>query len=246
MFLGFLVLLLVMDYLYGISKASYVLLVLVYISILFYGVFDLSFQFFLPVKWKGSNSGNTIAITFDDGPLPEKTERILEILEQRKIPAAFFCIGHRIQQFPEILKRVVEQGHLVGNHTFTHTPAFNLKSAGDMKAELTDTDSEIEKVIGQKPRFFRPPYGVTNPNLASAIAACGHVTVGWSVRSLDSVLEAERVFNRVKGVKAGDIVLFHDYSEASFSILPRFLDHVNNLGLKIVRVDELINERAYV
>jgi peptidoglycan/xylan/chitin deacetylase (PgdA/CDA1 family) len=143
---------------------------------------------------------------------------------------------------------VYEQGHLVGNHTFYHGKLFDLKSAGKMSEELTRTDEAIEKTIGVRPRFFRPPYGVTNPNLASAIRKGNYVTMGWSVRSFDTITpDTEKLFNRVtKQLKGGDVILFHDYCESTIAILPRLLEHVNNIGLKVVRLDALLNENAYV
>jgi peptidoglycan/xylan/chitin deacetylase (PgdA/CDA1 family) len=98
-----------------------------------------------------------------------------------------------------------------------------------------------------KPRFFRPPYGVTNPNLARAIRKGSYVTMGWSVRSFDTITpDTEKLFNRVtKQLKGGDVILFHDYCESTIAILPRLLDHINNIGLKVVRLDELLNEKGY-
>lgn len=227
---------------------SYVLLFVIYNAVQVYGSTVLSAQFFVSAKCHGNRAGNAIAITFDDGPLPFMTERILAILKSYRAPAAFFCIGHRVLKSPEILRKISDEGHMIGNHSFLHGKFFDLQSSKKMVNELEKTDRVIEQTIGVKPRFFRPPYGVTNPNLAKAIRRCGHVTVGWNVRSFDTMTKDEEVlFTRVtKNLRAGDIVLFHDYCESTVNVLPRLLDHIAKAGLKVVRVDELLNERAYV
>jgi peptidoglycan/xylan/chitin deacetylase (PgdA/CDA1 family) len=227
---------------------SYVFVGIVYSGIQVYGSMVVSAAFFIPIKCRGNGAGNSVALTFDDGPLPVMTERILDILKSHQAPAAFFCIGRRVEKNPDILKKISDDGHVIGNHSFLHGKFFDLQSSRKMANELQLTDRVIEETIGAKPRFFRPPYGVTNPNLAKAIRHCGHITVGWNVRSFDTMTKDEEVlFTRVtKNLQAGDIVLFHDYCESTVNVLPRVLEYIRNAGLKVVRLDELLNERAYV
>ena len=125
---------------------------------------------------------------------------------------------------------------------------FDLQSADKISKELRDTDKAIEKVIHKKPNFFRPPYGVTNPMVATAVKKGGYKTIGWTVRSFDTMTKNGNVLlDRItKSLKGGDVILFHDYSAATVEILPAFLEEVTKLGLKIVRVDELLKEKAYV
>lgn len=226
----------------------------IYVAIIFlFGVIHtlgsivLSLQFFVPVKFKGTGSQNAVALTFDDGPIPGKTERILEILSARQLRAAFFCIGNRVKANPQLTRRIYDAGHLIGNHSFWHGKTFDLQSSGKIVKELQDTDQAIMETLGTKPRFFRPPYGVTNPMVAAAIRQGNYITVGWSLRSFDTVTkDGTKLLNRVtRSLKAGDIVLFHDYCESTIEILPALLDHISRVGLKIVRVDELLNEKAY-
>jgi len=225
----------------------FLILVMVYLGIVAYGTSVLSAQFFLPVRYRGDQSSNSIAITFDDGPIPGNTEKALEILKMRGVKAAFFCIGNRIAAHPQLTKAIHTAGHLVCNHSYWHAATFDLQSAAQIAKELTDTDKVIEETIGARPTFFRPPYGVTNPMLASAVKKGGYKTIGWSVRSFDTMSkDATTLMQRVtKSLKGGDVVLFHDYCDITLDILPAFLDHVAKRGLKIVRVDELLNERAY-
>ncbi|MBA4055584.1 MAG: polysaccharide deacetylase family protein, partial [Marivirga sp.] len=125
---------------------------------------------------------------------------------------------------------------------------FDLQTTGRIVKELVDTDQTILKAIGVKPRLFRPPYGVTNPMVASAVKKGGYKTIGWSIRSFDTVIkDSATLLERItKPLKGGDVILLHDYSNTTLEILPALLDHISKVGLKIVRVDELLNEKAYV
>jgi peptidoglycan-N-acetylglucosamine deacetylase len=235
------------DTTYSISGWWYVALVVPFIAIHTLGSIILSMQFFIPVRSQGKPQ-QAIAITFDDGPIAGMTENILSILKEHNVKASFFCIGHRVAREPSLAKRLHDEGHLVGNHTYWHKATFDLQSGNTIAKELEDTDKAIIKAVGVKPKFFRPPYGVTNPMVATGIKRGNYIVIGWSVRSFDTVIkDRARLFNRVtRSLKGGDIVLFHDYSESTHGILSDFLKHVAKLGLKVVRVDELLNEQAYV
>lgn len=225
----------------------YVIVIVGYCLIQAYGSIVLSAQFFIDVKSSGETGSNQVALTFDDGPVPGKTELILEILDRYKVPASFFCIGNRVKEHPEILLKIHAKGHVIGNHSYWHGKLFDLQTAATILKELDDTDQIIFDTLGVKPEFFRPPYGVTNPMVASAIRKGGYKTIGWSVRSLDTVIkDSEKLFSKVStALKGGDIVLFHDFSDSTIQILPRFIEHIQKSGLRIVRVDELLNEKAY-
>ena len=246
-FLLLIIVLLLVNSLFSISSIAYLVAVVLYLVIVSYGAFVLSAQLFVPVKYKGDVSSGAIAITFDDGPVPGRTEKILEILASYKVSAAFFCIGHRISNDPHLTKRIHDSGHILGNHSFWHKYTFDLQRAGKIEKELIATNKAIEQAIGLRPIFFRPPYGVTNPMVAKAIVRVGFKTIGWSIRSFDTVSRNREVLlKRVTGsLKAGDVILFHDYCAITLDILPDFLDYVFTRGLKIVRVDELLNEKAY-
>jgi peptidoglycan/xylan/chitin deacetylase (PgdA/CDA1 family) len=229
-----------------VSTGWYVLVVVVYLSISALGATVLSLQYFVPVRSRGVRT-DAIALTFDDGPIPGKTEKILALLQERGIPAAFFCIGHRVVASPEVVRAIHAGGHLLGNHSYWHSKTFDLQAAGAVTTELQQTDAALATVLGRTPRFFRPPYGVTNPMVARAVRRGKYTVVGWSVRSFDTVIkDRDKLLQRVTcSLKGGDIVLFHDYSDCMLDVLPAFLDHVAKLGLKVVRVDELLQEKAY-
>ena len=230
------------------SNTAYVIWIMIYLAVVTYGTAVLSAEFFIPVKYKGIASSGAIAITFDDGPISGKTEKILEVLKFHNVQAAFFCIGNQVARNSTLAKQIHNDGHLLGNHSYWHKSTFDLQSTKKIQDELNATDIVIQNTIGLKPIFFRPPYGVTNPMVARAIVKGGYKTIGWSIRSFDTTTkDREALFSRVtKSLKSGDIVLFHDYCAITLEILPDFITYVHKRGLKIVRVDQLLNEKAYV
>jgi peptidoglycan/xylan/chitin deacetylase (PgdA/CDA1 family) len=225
----------------------YVALIMLYLIISAYGSTVMSAQLFLHARCKASREKKAIALTFDDGPIEGKTGKVLDILKQHGVPAAFFCIGNRVRDNRELLQRIHSEGHLIGNHSYWHASTFDLLSASKVEKELADTDAAIESGVGVTPRFFRPPYGVTNPMIAKAVKKRNYTVIGWSVRSFDTITkDRAKLFSRVtRSLKGGDVILFHDYCDSTLDILPDLLKHVANLGLKVVRVDELLNEKAY-
>lgn len=211
------------------------------------GSFVLSLQYFLPVEIKGARSSGAVAISFDDGPVFGKTNEILEILRQHNVPATFFCIGSRVTQYPEMVQRIHNEGHLIGNHSYSHRSTFGFFSTGKVTRELADTDRAIEGVTGKLPRFFRPPFGVTNPMIAKATKVGSYTVVGWSIRSFDTVIRnPEKLLKRVSHtVESGDIILFHDYADTMLEVLPQCIANIKNKGLEIVRLDVLLNQQGY-
>ncbi len=242
-----LLVLIILDVVADISIGWYLLLALFYISINTIGSFVLSAEFFLPVKSIGNNFGKRIAITFDDGPIHGQTERILKILDQYQVKAAFFCIGNRMVKNAELVKQLDEAGHIIGNHTYYHKSTIGFMSRKKIADELYETDQQGEKITGRKLRFFRPPYGVTNPMIAKAVTNGHYLTIGWSVRSFDTIIkDPGRLMKRVTGsLTSGDIILFHDYSESMIEILPACIEFAFKNGFEIVRLDELLNETPY-
>ena len=237
---------LALDGTFSIPMWWYIGLSAAFLTVVAVGVSVLSFSFFMTVRSKG-DPDDRVALTFDDGPIPEKTEQVLRILKEFDVPAAFFCIGNRVDSNPEIARRIDHEGHIIGNHSYWHGTFFDLKSAPMVTRELYDTDVAIFKAIGKKPRFFRPPYGVSNPMIARAVKRLSHSVVGWSVRSFDTVTgNPDKLLQRVTGrTRGGDVVLLHDYSPATIAALPEIIAQLRKRGLKFVRLDELIREKPY-
>ncbi len=145
---------------------------------------------------------------FDDGPDPDSTGRILDILARYEVKACFFVTGERARKYPGLIRRMVEEGHIVGNHTYHHSSIFPLAGVPCMVSELSACDSAIvaaldgSSVSQYKVRYFRPPFGVTNPDVAKAVKRTGHIAVGWDVRSFDTVL----IRDGIPENKAGEAV----------------------------------------
>jgi peptidoglycan/xylan/chitin deacetylase (PgdA/CDA1 family) len=187
-----------------------------------------------------------IALTFDDGP-HEMTLLVLDVLKKYNIRATFFCIGKNIETHPEILRKVIEDGHTVGNHTYSHAPFFDFYRKKQVIAEIEKTDALIESILGKKTNLFRPPYGVTNPSIRRALEITKHKTIGWNIRSLDGVVKKENfLLNRIiKRIKPGGIVLLHDTSIQTVTVLEQLLSTLQQTNYSVVPLDELLNIKAY-
>ena len=182
----------------GVSVWSYVVLVIIYSLILFYGCYYIGFNFFMRVICSLKTNKKIIAITFDDGPDAVATPQILDILKQNHAPAAFFCIGNRIAGNEAILKQIHEQGHIIGNHSFSHHFWFDMFSSSKMLDDLLLANQVVRQSINLSPLLFRPPYGVINPNLKKAIVKSRMMPIGWNVRSMDTVINDEqKLLNKI-------------------------------------------------
>jgi peptidoglycan/xylan/chitin deacetylase (PgdA/CDA1 family) len=149
-------------------------------------------------------------ISFDDGPASNYTTEILQLLKQDNVKATFFCIGNRIAGNENIIKKIKEDGHIIGNHSYSHHFWFDIFSSKKMLDDLKKMDQETERVTGMLPKLFRPPYGVTNPNLRKAIIKGDYTPIGWSVRSMDTVIKDEKkLLDKInRSLKPGAVFLF--------------------------------------
>jgi peptidoglycan-N-acetylglucosamine deacetylase len=243
-----LLVLVIVDWQMGITVFAYVTLATVYLLINLWGSVNISSQFFVTAKCYGDGKSKSIAITFDDGPVPEKTIQILNILNEHNVRATFFCIGKNIKARPAILTQIHRAGHVIGNHSYFHGFLFDLMTTRKMQMEISGTNNIIRDTIGLVPRFFRPPYGVTNPMVAWAVKKLNLVVVGWSIRSFDTTAkDRHKLLSRITtNMKAGDIILFHDRCGLTIEILPDLLRHIKRIGLQVEPLDKLIAESAYV
>lgn len=231
----------------GGSWWSYPILIFIYSLILFYGCYYIGSNFFMRVTCSLKTNKKIIAITFDDGPDATATPQILEILKQQNTPATFFCIGSRIQGNEIFLKQIHEQGHIIGNHSFSHHFWFDLFSSAKMLDDLLQANQLVRQTINLTPLLFRPPYGVINPNLKKAILRSRMTPIGWSVRSMDTVINSpEKLLNKItRRLNPGAIFLFHDTGAATISVLPLFIEQAKAKGYEIVRLDKMLNLQAY-
>ncbi|OXA94396.1 polysaccharide deacetylase family protein [Flavobacterium hercynium] len=187
-----------------------------------------------------------IALTFDDGP-GIFTLDVLALLKKYNVKATFFCIGKNIETHPEILKQIITEGHLVGNHSYSHSTFFDFYNAKKIREEIEKTDLLLEKYTSKKINFFRPPYGVTTPSIRRALKKTGHKVIGWNIRSLDGGTKNQNlIFNRIiKRVSPGGIVLLHDTASHSVLVLEQFLQFLQENNYTVVSTEELLNIKAY-
>jgi peptidoglycan/xylan/chitin deacetylase (PgdA/CDA1 family) len=225
----------------GWSLFYYISFFVFWFFLILYGSFFIGSNYHLKAVSSVKTKEKVVAITFDDGPT-EYTKKVLELLKIQGHKATFFCVGNRIEKSPDVMKMIIDDGHLIGNHTYSHAKSNGFKSTKSIVVELTKADQIIKKYTGAYPKYFRPPFGVTNPNIMRAIRKTNHTVVGWSIRSLDTVMEdEEKIFSRVKRqVKSGSIILLHDTSEKSIHVLERLLIYMNENDYRSLTVDELL------
>jgi peptidoglycan-N-acetylglucosamine deacetylase len=226
----------------GIVLVITVLMLLIVVGC---GVAIPQMRFFGNFICRGNKTRKQIALTFDDGPDPRSTPQLLELLRERKIPATFFCIGKRVDANPEIAAQIRREGHLLENHSYAHSYFTNFYSAARLKTELELAQAVIKKAAGVTPNYFRPPVGLSNPNTFRVAKKLNLQVIGWSVRSLDTVIrEPGKIVARVKrGLHPGAIILLHDGNipvEKLLTTVKSLLDTLQKLGYEVVRLDELL------
>lgn len=155
--------------------------------------------------------GRVVALTFDDGPNPDATPRILDALAARNVKATFFVLGRHADRWPELVQRVADEGHTIGNHGWHHRK-LHVHGPGYVRRDLTMGTESIERAAGVRPKLFRAPHGVRSPWVTPIAASLGQTTVGWSRGVWDSAKPGVDAIVRrtVDGTKPGSIMLLHD------------------------------------
>ena len=177
-----------------------------------------------------------IALTFDDGPDPEVTPRVLELLDRYQAKASFFCIGENAAAQPELVKEIARRGHSVENHSYRHHRAFAFFGISRLRREVDAAQSTVASITGRPPVFFRAPAGFRSPFLDFVLAPRGLRYVSWTRRGFDAVsADPRRVLRRLtRGLAAGDVLLMHDSAPVVLAVLPELLEHLSARGLKAV------------
>ena len=205
-------------------------------------------QYFCPAVIRGKVGGNRVALTFDDGPDPAATPALLDLLKRENVRATFFLIGRNVDAHPDLARRIADEGHLVGNHTYTHRWQNTLSWARGIAKDMTDAQDAIARATGLTPRYFRPPVGLTTPHFQTALNRVGLKLIAWDVRPLDSRKPADAVIRHVaKETRDGSIILLHDgYAtpEKITQIVEAVIHDLRGSGFAIVRLDELIEADA--
>jgi peptidoglycan/xylan/chitin deacetylase (PgdA/CDA1 family) len=210
-----------------------------------FGVALPQWRMFGPFICQGDSSQRRVTLTFDDGPDPRSTPALLDLLRAENVPATFFCIGRNVAAHPELTARITNEGHLLGNHTYTHSNATNFFGLARLTDEMTRTQSATGAAAGVAPAYFRPPMGLSNPRVFKAAAALGLKVVGWTARGLDTqIREPERVVRRIlRGVRPGAIILLHDGNIPPERLLPTvklLLARLRERGYAFARLDQLL------
>lgn len=206
------------------------------------------FGFYAPVIYKGRSGRRAVALTFDDGPDPMTTPRLLDLLEKNQVTATFFVVGKNARAHPELIDRIVSRGHLVGNHSFSHSTFLFFKNVCAVIQDIEATQTVLS-ARGVQPLVYRPPVGIISPRLWPALVKTGMVLVNFSCRPLDGGNRRLRHLARrvLRAVKPDDIVVLHDKRPPNDSRIPAWLQEVEAIvagiqtrGLAIVPLSDLI------
>ena len=215
-------------------------------------------SFWGPVVSRGNPDRPQVALTFDDGPTPGATDRVLDTLGELGVRAAFFVVGRNARQHPALVERMHAEGHLVANHTQDHARLGLLGRDGYWLDQVRQADETIRAIIGRRPAMFRPPMGLKTWHTTRATAATGHTTVTWTRRALDGLGAAPTPDTIVRRLadpsEPGDILLLHDGVEpnarrrdrsASVAAVRPLIEQLRQKGLEPRPLDELLRVRAY-
>ncbi|WP_159885792.1 polysaccharide deacetylase family protein [Paenibacillus puerhi] len=195
----------------------------------------------------GRSSSRQIALTFDDAPDAVYTPQVLDILKAHKVRATFFLIGAQAEKYPNIVKRIVREGHVIGNHSYSH-PLFTKLSQDGFQQQIQKTQQILKPLVGYTPRLIRPPYGEIKEAQLLWASEQGYLMVNWNVDSLDwkQLGEAQVTSNILKHAKAGSIVLQHSGGgtnqdlRGTVQALPKVIEALQGQGFRIVTLPELL------
>lgn len=211
----------------------------VFLFILFLGVVIPQFDYF--DKSIHRLDADEVLLTFDDGPNPETTLKILNTLKENQVGALFFVIGKQIEKHPEVAKKIISDGHLIGNHTYSHPIFFALFSKEKIIAEIEAGFKVIEEKLQIKTKLFRIPVGYNNPLIAQTTKELQLKTIGWKARSFDTLIHnSESLLKRLLKIsKPGRIILLHDNLHQTAEVLDGYIKQAKANGIKFVSPDNL-------
>lgn len=200
----------------------------------------------------GPSDSNKIALTFDDGPSEVTSDQVLDLLKTNGIKATFFLLGQNVSKYPQVVQRIVDEGHVVAGHSWSH-PRMDKLLPERIDKEIAATEQAIFQVTGCNIALFRPPYGAVNRETLDSLKQSGYTVITWSVDSLDWKYphELNQVrYSTLKDVKGGAILLFHTMagkkpSKVIDKLLPELIQTLQSQGYEFVTVDELLSVPAY-
>lgn len=185
----------------------------------------------------------TVAMTFDDGPHPSLTPKLLDILKERNIKCTFFLVGNLVKVYPAIVRRIIAEGHEIGNHTWTHC-SLTSRSDEQIRSELKKSEDAVYEVAGVRPNLMRPPYGAINTRIKDLMfSEFGYSTIMWSVDPQDWRRPGVSVVTSrlVNGAHPGAIMLAHDIHPPTIQAVPAMFDQLLAKGYQFVTVSQLLN-----
>lgn len=212
------------------------------------------FSFFLPIISRGISGKNVIALTFDDGPDPVSTPLLLRLLSKYQVKATFFVNGRKAARHPELIEAILQQGHLIGNHSFNHDNLISLKSFQVIVNEIKSTEMVLYN-FGIRPIAFRPPAGITSPRLRKALSRSDVYIVNFSCRAFDCgnrwIENISR--NILKRIRPDDIVLLHDIRQKNERLTLYWLNEIELIlmglkdkGLSVLPLSEIIGKPVMI
>lgn len=206
------------------------------LSLVFLASLNIRWGVFLHSMCKIDTVSKEVVLTFDDGPHPDYTPALLDLLKERGIKAIFFVIGEHAVRHPEMVKRAVAEGHTIGIHSYNHKIIFSFLSKEAVIDELQSTKTMLERITGKEISLFRPPFGVTNPNIAAAVKHLKLKSVGWNIRSLDTLEQPEaKILKRIESsLSEGGIILLHDRLPGCISLVKSILTMLDKNNYKVV------------
>jgi len=206
-----------------------------------FNIFSVKHSLFLKSICRIRTKEKVVFLSFDDGPSEQFTPVILDVLERNNVKALFFCIGRHAEVYPDLVRRISSEGHRIGNHTYSHNWKNAFKPSSIIEAEINRTNNILFDITGSKPELFRPPFGITNPSIAKAIKGSGMQSVGWDIRSFDTISkDPQKLVRRIsKRLRPGSIILLHDNREITSRILNELIETIQNKGYKIVSLADV-------
>jgi peptidoglycan/xylan/chitin deacetylase (PgdA/CDA1 family) len=223
-----------------------------YVSVVLAGVFSIRLRMFADAIVRGPKGARGVVLTFDDGPDPETTPKVLDALDKANARATFFVIAKKAEAHPALVREIVARGHAVGLHSFEHDRLFSLRSEKRVRRDLERGLAVLDEILGERTTLFRPPIGHTNPIVARVADALDLLVIGWTVSGRDGIrARPEDVVARVRrDLRDGIIVALHDASErrthdpAGPRALPAILDAIHAARLDVVSLASWIEDAA--
>jgi len=230
---------------------SYV--IAIHAILLYVGIQNLSFNFFLKSLCKKDNAGKRCALTFDDGPDPACTPQVLTILKKYNFQATFFIIAEKALKHPDICRMIFEHGHTIACHDLHHANTSNFRMTKKMTYEIAQAQLILASICGVKPRFYRPPIGLSNPHLRTALAKTSMICIGWSRSASDAGNRLRSSFSHFVSLpREGAVILLHDvlpvpaFRNEFFSSLEAMMRRLQAEQFEVVTVDKLFSEKPYL